>query len=196
LSWITVDCGTWTPYPAVSGLLYAVCSKLFNAVFLGKISVTLTSRESYKRKTSMNENTKEHLTSVKKSYFNILALFLGNDKIESRFLRCLLKWGIQLNFKTEDLKQANVDISDLKFLSIDDKVVKLEAIYHLVYMIYLDEVVEDVELEVATIYASALGFKPSVVSDLFKSIATEPFDETRIRNVRQEVIDFLKVNEA
>jgi hypothetical protein len=144
----------------------------------------------------MNENTKEHLTSVKKSYFNILALFLGNEKIESRFLRCLLKWGLQLSLKIEDLKQANVDISDLKFLSIDDKVVKLEAIYHLVYMIYLDEVVEDVELEVATIYASALGFKPSVVSDLFKSIATEAFDETRIRNVRQEVIDFLKVNEA
>ena len=88
----------------------------------------------------MNENTKEHLASVKKSYFNILALFLGNEKIESRFLRCLLKWGFQLSFKLEDLKQANVDISDLKFLKIDDKVVKLEAIYHLVYMIYLDVV--------------------------------------------------------
>jgi hypothetical protein len=81
----------------------------------------------------MNDNTKEHLASVKGSYFNILALFLGREKIESRFLRCLLKWGLQLNFKTEDLKQANVDISDLKFMSISDKVVKLEAIYHLVY---------------------------------------------------------------
>jgi hypothetical protein len=147
-------------------------------------------------KTVMNQDTKEHLSSVKKSYFNILALFLGNEKIESRFLRCLLKWGFQLNFKLEDLKHANVDISDLKFLTIDDKVVKLEAIYHLVYMIYLDEVVEDIELEVATIYATALGFKSSVVSDLFKSIATKPFDESMIRNVRQEVIDFLKINDA
>ena len=144
----------------------------------------------------MNENTKEHLASVKKSYFNFLALFLDHDKIESRFLRCLLKWGLQLNLKLEDLKQANVDISDLKFLTINDKVVKLEAIYHLVYMIYLDEVVEDVELEVATIYATALGFKASVVADLFKSIATESFDESKIQNVRQEVIDFLKVSEA
>jgi len=121
---------------------------------------------------------------------------LDHDKIESRFLRCLLKWGLQLNLKLEDLKQANVDISDLKFLTINDKVVKLEAIYHLVYMIYLDEVVEDVELEVATIYATALGFKASVVADLFKSIATESFDESKIQNVRQEVIDFLKVSEA
>jgi hypothetical protein len=167
-------------------LCWCIFTKIRNADFEGVIQ-TLN---------SMNENTKEHLASVKKSYFNILALFLGNDKIESRFLRCLLKWGLQLSLKLEDLKQANVDISDLKFLTINDKVVKLEAIYHLVYMIYLDEVVEDVELEVATIYATALGFKPSVVADLFKSIATESFDESRIKNVRQEVIDFLKVSEA
>ena len=45
---------------------------------------------------------------------------------------------------------------NLKFTSVDDKVEKLEAIYHLVYMIYLDEVVEDIELEVASIYAENL----------------------------------------
>ncbi len=144
----------------------------------------------------MNDPKKEHLTSVKKSYFNILALFLGNDKIESRFLRCLLKWGFQLQLTPDDLKHANVDISNLKFTNIGDKVEKLEAIYHLVYMIYLDEVVEDIELEVATIYAGELGFKSTVVSELFKSIATEPYDETSARNVRQEVMDFLSLYEA
>ncbi|MBL0744811.1 hypothetical protein [Chryseolinea lacunae] len=138
----------------------------------------------------------EHLVSVKRSYFNILALFLGDEKIETRFLRCLLKWGFQLHLNPEDLKHADVDISNLKFNSVGDKVEKLESIYHLVYMIYLDEVVEDVELEVATIYAQELGFKPTVVSELFKSIATEPYDETSTRNVRQEVMDFLKLYEG
>lgn len=135
----------------------------------------------------------EHLSSVKRSYFNILALFLGDEAIESRFLRCLLKWGFQLRLTTDDLKNADVDISHLKFTSVGDKVDKLESIYHLVYMIYLDEVVEDIELEVATIYAGKLGFKGNVVSELFKSIATEPYDETNTRNVRQEVIDFLSL---
>jgi len=144
---------------------------------------------------SVMKNT-EHLASVKRSYFNILALFLGDEKIETRFLRCLLKWGFQLHLNPEDLKQADVDISNLKFNSIGDKVEKLEAIYHLVYMIYLDEVVEDVELEVATIYAEELGFKANVVAELFKSIATEPYDESGVRNVRQEVMDFLKVYEG
>ena len=140
-------------------------------------------------------NTKQ-TDSVKKSYFNILALFLSQEKIESRYLRCLLKWGFQLHFSPEDLKQANVDISHLKFEHPEDKVKKLEAIYHLVYMIYLDEVVEDVELEVATIYADKLGFRSDVVSELFKSIATSADDSTKARNVKQEVMDFLKVYEV
>ena len=58
---------------------------------------------------------KEHLESVKNSYFNILALFLGQQQIESRFLRCLLKWGFQLNLSPEDLTRANVDLSNLQF---------------------------------------------------------------------------------
>ena len=48
----------------------------------------------------------DQIRSVQKSYFNILALFLGGDVIESRFLRCLLKWGFQLRLTTEDLKNA------------------------------------------------------------------------------------------
>ena len=144
----------------------------------------------------MTDLAKEHLDSVKKSYFNIVALFLGDDKIESRFLRCLLKWGFQLHLTADDLKNADVDISHLKFTSIGDKVEKLEAIYHLVFMIYLDEVVEDVELEIATIYAKELGFKSNIVSELFKNIATEPYDQPSERNVRQEVMDFLSLYEA
>ena len=142
--------------------------------------------------TTASMDTKQ-LASIKKSYFNILALFLGQEKIESRFLRCLLKWGFQLQLSPEDLRQADVDISSLSFLRPDEKLEKLEAIYHLVYMIYLDEVVEDIELEVATIYAEKLGFKSGVVSELFKSIATSMDDDEHSRDVRQEVIDFLKI---
>ena len=144
----------------------------------------------------MTDLAKEHLDSVKKSYFNIVALLLGDDKIESRFLRCLLKWGFQLRLTADDLRNADVDISHLKFTSVGDKVEKLEAIYHLVFMIYLDEVVEDVELEIATIYAEELGFKSNIVSELFKNIATEPYDQPSERNVRQEVMDFLSLYEA
>jgi hypothetical protein len=141
---------------------------------------------------------KEHLASVKKSYFNILALFLHDDKMESRYLRCLLKWGFELQLTPADMKSSNIDLANITFTQPDEKVNKLEAIYHLVYMIYLDEVVDDIELEVAAIFAQTLGFKPAVVSDLFKAIATatQDYDETYPRNVRSEVLDFLAVNEV
>jgi hypothetical protein len=143
----------------------------------------------------MTDLTKEQVHSVKKSYLNILALFLGQDKLESRYLRCLLKWSFQLHLTPDDLKQANIDISNLKYAHPEEKVQKLEAIYHLVYMIYLDKVVEDVELEVASIYAKELGFNATVVSELFQSIATADYDQTKPRDVRQEVMDFLKIYE-
>jgi hypothetical protein len=141
---------------------------------------------------------KEHLASVKKSYFNILALFLHEDKMESRYLRCLLKWGFELQLTASDMKSSNIDLANITFTQPDEKINKLEAIYHLVYMIYLDEVVDDIELEVAAIFAQTLGFKPGVVSDLFKAIATatQDYDETYPRNVRAEVLDFLAVNEV
>src|SRR6218665_1864689 len=109
-----------------------------------------------------NELTDEQLTSVRQSYFNILALFLEDEKIESRYVRCLLKWGIQLNIASDDLNKPPRDISTISFTP-PDKVEKLEAIYHLVYMIYLDQTVEDVELEIAIIYAEKMGFKKGLV---------------------------------
>lgn len=142
----------------------------------------------------MTDLTADQIQSVKASYLNLLGYFLGKESLESRYLRCLLKWGFQLRLNPDDLKQANIDLSDLKF-STPEKLQKLEAIYHLVYMIYLDKVVEDVELETATIFAEKLGFKPSVVRELFHSIATADYDQSKPRDVRQEVMDFLKVYE-
>ncbi len=141
----------------------------------------------------MTDLQNEQSHSVKKSYLNILALFLGQEKLESRYLRCLLKWGFQLHLAPDDLKKANVDLSEMQFTHPEQKLERLESIYHLVYMIYLDRVVEDVELEVATIYAEKLGFEPTIVSELFKSIATLDSDEISPKNVRQEVMDFMKI---
>ncbi|MBL7845482.1 MAG: hypothetical protein KF846_04790 [Cyclobacteriaceae bacterium] len=135
----------------------------------------------------------EQLNSVKKSYFNILGLFLQHEKIESRFLRCLLKWGIQLNLHTDDLVRSNLDLNQLSF---NEPREKIESLYHLVYLINLDNVVEDVELEVATRYAEKLGFAPEVVGELFKSIATVAYDQDYPENLQKEIEDFMKIYKA
>ena len=49
-------------------------------------------------------------------------------------------------------------------------------------------------LEVASWYAEKLGFDQGLVGDLFKSIATERYDENSIQDVKKEVDDFLKLH--
>ncbi|MBS1507826.1 MAG: hypothetical protein JSS79_14385 [Bacteroidetes bacterium] len=137
----------------------------------------------------MNEKTLVDLDKVKKSYFNLLAVLMSSKQIESKYIRCLVKWGIQLGVNVSDLKE----LEKANALIPSDKAGKLEALYHLVYMIYLDKVVEDVELEVASSYGVQLGFKKELVGDLFKSIATVVYDNNSIQDVRKEVEDFLKL---
>ncbi|HMI67847.1 MAG TPA: hypothetical protein VK517_17520 [Cyclobacteriaceae bacterium] len=134
--------------------------------------------------------------SVKQSYFNILALFLEAEKMETRFVRCLLKWGLQLKLTQNDINTPAKKLEQLQFSQPSDKVAQLEAIYHLVEMINIDKVVDDVELEVASIYAEKLGFKRQIVGDLLKSIATKDSDGASSQNIHKEVIDFLKINES
>ncbi len=132
------------------------------------------------------------IVKVKKSYFNLLAVMMTSPKIESKYVRCLVKWGIQLGVNVEDLK----DLEKTDAIIPSDKAGRLEALYHLVYMIYLDQVMEDTELEIATEYAEKLDFKKELVGDLFKSIATLGYDSYSVQDVRKEVEDFLKLQNS
>src|SRR6478735_1737678 len=133
------------------------------------------------------------ISKVKTSYFNLLAVIMTtSQQIESKYIRCLVKWGIQLGVNVDDLKEMEI----IKATIPSDRAGRLEALYHLVYMIYLDKVVEDVELEIATTYAEKLGFERALVGDLFKSIATLGYDNYSVRDVRKEVEDFLKLQNS
>jgi hypothetical protein len=138
--------------------------------------------------------TEEGLQSVKRSYFNILAFFFSRPQLETRFVRCLLKWGFQLRLTPEDINRPGKELEQLNFKLPQQKVEKLEELYHLVFMIHLDKVVEDVELEVASLYAQKLGFSDTLVPDLLKSIATAVYDGISAHEVKAEVLEFLKVN--
>ncbi|MFM8911482.1 MAG: hypothetical protein ACKOE6_01025 [Flammeovirgaceae bacterium] len=130
---------------------------------------------------------------IKKSYFNLLSVFFEQESISGHHVRCLLKWGIQLGISTADLERIGRNLAHQKFQPPSDEVERLEWVYHLVYMIQLDLVLEDEELEVATIFAERLGFKKSMVADLFKSITTAESADLSETDVRKEVIDFLKI---
>jgi hypothetical protein len=138
----------------------------------------------------------ESAQNVKNSYFNILALFSRSSAVETRFVHCLLKWGFQLHLTPHDLVPGHRISEISRFQIPESKVGRMEAVYHLVYMIHLDDVVEDVELELASIYAQELGFSKETVPDVLKAIETAVYDDDRShQEIRNEVLEFLKVNE-
>ncbi len=136
---------------------------------------------------------KQDNQAIKESYFNLLASFFEQESIQTPHDKCLIKWGVQLGINPQDISDLGNGLVSSKFFFPKDDVSKLESVYHLVHMIYLDQIVEDIELEVASIYATRLGFKSALVGDLFKSIATAEFDHASPEDVRKEVIDFLKI---
>jgi len=142
----------------------------------------------------MTSLSKEQIDSIRKSYLNIVAMFQSEEKVPGRFLPCLLMWGADIGLDAEDIRQARSHPPLSQSSIPSDKVEKVEAMYHLVQMICMDHVVEDVELEIASIYAEKLGFRRSLVSDLLKSIVTADTDGTPAGDVRRQVIDFMKLH--
>lgn len=60
----------------------------------------------------LSEIEKEKL---KKSYFNLLALFLGMPNVNSHYVRCLIKWSVQLEISPDDIVKLGNDLVQLKY---------------------------------------------------------------------------------
>lgn len=136
--------------------------------------------------------TPQQLESLKKSYLNIVALFLSQEEVSSRYFRCLLKWGFQLHIGPDDLRK-HADLSGLLYTHPEEKSQQAEEIFNLVTMIYLDKVVEDAELEVATLYAEKLGFPARLVSEFFTAIATADEEGDTLESVQSRVEEFVRM---
>ena len=141
----------------------------------------------------MEKLTSEEIASLKKSFMNILALFFKNSSIDTKYVGCLMKWRNLLSITRNDLHKIEENFDHLSFKPLASEQEKLDAIFHLVHMIYLDNIVEDIELEVATIYAKELGFNPNLVDELFKAIATAPYDGKSTLDVKNEITEFISL---
>lgn len=122
--------------------------------------------------------------AIKGSFFHIYHAFLDEGQISKDFVGCLFKWAIQLRMQEEDLRYIDPGTDPA---AMGNKSLALEHLYNLVYMIYLDGKVEDIELEVVSRYAEKLGFRSHVVNDLLKMIVTAPDDGYEPREVRNQI---------
>jgi len=137
---------------------------------------------------------KEEAQSIKKSLSNIYALFLSKESIKPQYLTCVIKWGLQLKLNASEVTDVIDNVKKDSFIIPQDEVEVIQSIYDLVHLIYLDDMVEDIELEVATIYTQALGYKPHLVGDILKTILTAPYDGLKDESIREEIKNLANMN--
>lgn len=128
----------------------------------------------------------EEYESVKKSFKNLYAFFIQHHYNSKPFLHCIQKWGYQLTLQREEYLFPE-NYLEVEFSIPEDRMEALEQIYDVVYMIYLDQQIEDIELEITTLFAKALGFDGAIVGDLLKAIVTAPHDGLNKSEVKKEL---------
>jgi hypothetical protein len=136
--------------------------------------------------------TPEQFESTKTSFLNIFALFIKSKAITKKNLDCIFKWGMQLDIPEEELNFILNHPASIEFDIPNSKMDAIEQIYDLVYMIYLDGIVEDIELEVAMFFAEKLGFDKGVVGDLLKAIDSAPGDGVPREQVKNELRELME----
>jgi len=138
----------------------------------------------------IRQNLKEEdISSIKKSFFYVYHNFLIEPEISKKIVSCLFKWSVQLNVNEDDLL-LYIDKAE-QFHDPKDKVEIITHLFNLVYMIYLDSVVEDIELDVLSEYAERVGMKPHIVNDILKTIVTAPDDGVDISDVRARIEEII-----
>ncbi len=131
----------------------------------------------------------ENIRSMKDSFFHIYHTLLDDGFLTKEFMGCLLKWSIQLPLSEDDLKYIDPYYQSDEELTREET---LEHLFNLVYMVYLDGIVEDIELEVVSKFAEKTGFPPHIVNDLLKTIVTAPYDGVGIDHVRAHLQEILE----
>lgn len=130
--------------------------------------------------------------SLRDSYFAILAVFTADPTTTPVQMNGIRNWGQQLAIEEEVIK--NVILNPQQFYKSNTPQLSIEQLYNLVYMIYLDEVIEDCEIEILMKYAEHLGFPKHIVGDLMKALLTAPSDGISAWQVKDELKDLLSVH--
>jgi hypothetical protein len=128
------------------------------------------------------------LPSLKRSYFNVLAFFMLDENSCADKLSCLLKWGAELGVSRVELHRLMKNPALLPYQAPENQIDALAQTYDLVYMVYMDGIVEDVELQVVSEYASSIGLESCIVNNLLKALVAAQIDGITDEALRSDII--------
>ena len=143
---------------------------------------------------NMHQPSELEQASLFDSYFTILMVFARDPQTNEDTLESICHWGLQLGITEEKLDAIVESAHELIALKPSNQQTALEELYNLVYMIYLDRVVEDQEIETLMKYAEKLGFPAHIIGDLMKAMLTAPADGVPVQQVKSELKDLLEAS--
>jgi len=138
---------------------------------------------------TLNDRQKQQIAN---SYFGLLNIMLKQPSLPTNHVRCLIRWALQLGLKPNDVLSAARTRSHEAVPLPVEKRDKMRAVFHLVYMTCLDQIVEETELEVAQFYANKIGLDEGIVAAFFQSITTADYDELDAEEMEEQIIAMLE----
>lgn len=140
-------------------------------------------------KTDNIQLSEEEIKSIKDSFFHIYHSLISEGFLSKAFIGILFKWAIQLHITEDELKHIDPSYEEEEITNSEDA---LSHLYNLVFMVYLDGIVEDIELVVVTKYAEKIGFEAHIVNDLLKAIVTAPYDGFNYKQVKDNLREIIE----
>ena len=124
---------------------------------------------------------------LRNSFINILAFVMQNENSCDSRLICLSKWGTELGYQEEELQKLMFKPSSLVYKAPVSNIDALSQVYDLVCMVYMDGIVEDIELDLVSIYASGVGLEAHVVNNLLKALVAAQLDGIPNEAIRSDI---------
>lgn len=128
------------------------------------------------------------LQSLKSSYANVVAFFRLEENSCNFKLDCLSKWGAQLGINPIEVHRMLEGPSLQMFEKPTTSIDALSQVYDLVYMVFMDEMVEDIELELVSTYARSIGLESYVVNNILKAIVAAQLDGVSNELLRSDLL--------
>lgn len=142
----------------------------------------------------MNEGQHLDRDALRGSYFVILATFARDKRSSSEQVAVIYEWGSALGITTEELEAVVRDPNAFAHHQPVNQHSSIDQLYNLVYMIYLDNRVDDHEIDILMKYAEHLGFPQHIIGDIMKAILTAPSDGIPPWQVKNELKDLLEAS--
>jgi hypothetical protein len=128
---------------------------------------------------------------IMERFYSVLWLLYPNQITKPAHQKCLVKWATQLGLDPTEILTAHNN-ADTPRPKPETKSEKIRAVYNLMLLICMDQVIEEEELEIAEQYAVAIGLKKSIIRALFDSIFTTRNSELTPEAMEAQIITYFQ----